>query len=193
MDASGQRVTVVRHGQTEWSASGRHTGRTDIELTEQGRHDAGVVGARLGTQTFDRVWTSPLRRAADTCALAGYGDVAEPMDDLVEWDYGDYEGLVRAEIVADTPGWQVWTHGAPGGESVAAVQTRVDAVVARLLDAPGHTLIFAHGHLLRALAAAWVELGITEGRRLLLDTAATGTLGWYHGRRALAVWNIAPR
>lgn len=190
MQTSTQQITVVRHGETEWSAAGRHTGRTDIALTEHGREEAAAVGGLLRGQQFDRVWTSPLRRAADTCALAGFGDRAEVYDDLVEWDYGAHEGQTRQEILADRPGWDVWTFGARDGESVAAMQARVDKVIARLLDAPGHTLIFAHGHLLRALAAAWIELPVIEGRRLLLDTAATGVLGWYHDRRALARWNV---
>lgn len=188
-----QRITVVRHGETEWSASGQHTGRTDIELTARGRESAGRTGELLRSEHFDRVWTSPLRRAYDTCALAGYADHAEVHDELVEWDYGDYEGLRRDEIVTQAPDWQVWTDGAPGGESVEQVQERVSGVVQQLRRLEGHTLLFAHGHLLRALAAAWVELSITEGRRLLLDTSAIGTLGWYHDRRALARWNVLPR
>lgn len=192
VDPSTQRITVVRHGATEWSESGQHTGRTDIGLIAEGEAAAGRTGAWLEPQRFDRVWVSPLRRAAETCALAGYGDVASVDDDLMEWDYGDYEGRTSADITREHPGWQVWTHGAPAGETVAQVQDRVDAVVRRLLDAPGHTLLFAHGHILRALAAAWIELPVTEGRRLLMDTAAVGVLGWYHGRRAVARWNVLP-
>lgn len=192
MQPASQQITVVRHGETEWSRAGRHTGRTDVALTEQGEANARRTGLALRDERFDRVWSSPLRRAADTCALAGFGDVATVYDDLVEWDYGEYEGRTRAEIIAGEPGWDVWTFGARGGESVDDLHRRVDGVVARLLDSPGHTLIFAHGHLLRALAAVWVELPITEGRRLLLDTAASGALGWYHDRRALIRWNVAP-
>lgn len=192
MSDPAQRITVVRHGETEWSAGGQHTGRTDIELTERGRQSARRTGEFLRSERFDRVWTSPLRRARDTCVLAGYGDHAEVRDDLMEWDYGDYEGLKRPEILAEVADWQVWTDGAPGGESVQQLQERVSGVVTALLERPGHTLIFAHGHLLRALAAAWVELPITEGRRVLLDTAAIGTLGWYHDRRALVRWNVLP-
>jgi probable phosphoglycerate mutase len=187
-----QLVVVVRHGETEWSATGRHTGITDIALTERGREDARAAGAWLGQMTFDRVWCSPLRRAHDTCTLAGYGEAAEIDADLGEWNYGEYEGLTRPEILAKDPGWLVWTHGAPGGESPEQVQERTDRVVSRLLDAGGRTLIFAHGHLLRALATRWVEQPVTEGRRLLLDTGAAGELGWYHGRRALARWNLVP-
>lgn len=189
---TGQRITVVRHGETEWSATGQHTGRTDIELTERGRESAKRTGALLRAEHYDRVWTSPLRRAHDTCALAGYADGARVHDELVEWDYGEYEGLTREQIVEQAPGWQVWTDGARGGESVDQLQQRVSGVVDELLSEDGHTLIFAHGHLLRALAAAWIELPITEGRRLLLDTAAVGGLGWYHDRRALARWNVLP-
>lgn len=191
-DVASQLITVVRHGATEWSETGQHTGRTDIPLTAAGEAAAARTGRWLDAQTFDRVWTSPLQRAARTCALAGYGDAADIHDDLVEWDYGEYEGRTSADIIEALPGWQVWTHGAPGGESVDDVQRRVDGVVDRLLGAPGHTLIFAHGHILRAVAAAWIELPVTEGRRLLLDTAAVGTLGWYHRRRALARWNVLP-
>ena len=185
-------IWIVRHGATEWSATGRHTGITDIALTERGREDARAAGAWLGQMTFDRVWCSPLRRAHDTCTLAGYGEAAEIDADLGEWNYGEYEGLTRPEILAKDPGWLVWTHGAPGGESPEQVQERTDRVVSRLLDAGGRTLIFAHGHLLRALATRWVEQPVTEGRRLLLDTGAAGELGWYHGRRALARWNLVP-
>ncbi|HSK92011.1 MAG TPA: histidine phosphatase family protein [Euzebyales bacterium] len=192
MSEATQLVVVVRHGETEWSATGRHTGATDIALTERGQRHARATGAWLAHTTFDRVWTSPLRRARDTCALAGFGGPAEVDGDLAEWDYGDYEGLTRAEIVTRDPHWLVWTHGAPGGESPAQVERRTDRVVSRLLAAPGRTLIFAHGHLLRALAARWIELPVSEGRRVLLDTAAVGELGWYHGRRALARWNLTP-
>lgn len=187
-----QTVVIVRHGRTEWSAAGRHTGRTDLSLIDEGRRGAADLGGWLAARSFDTVWTSPLRRAADTCALAGYGDHAEVIEDLVEWDYGELEGRTNAEIVAEQPGWQVWTHGAPGGETVAAVQRRVDRLVGRLLSLDDRVLIFGHGHLLRALAARWIELPVTEGRRLLLDTAASGELGWYHGRRALAHWNLGP-
>ncbi len=192
MSETRQLVVVVRHGETEWSATGRHTGITDIALTERGREDARAAGAWLGQMTFDRVWCSPLRRAHDTCTLAGYGEAAEIDADLGEWNYGEYEGLTRPEILAKDPDWLVWTHGAPGGESPEQVQERTDRVVSRLLDAGGRTLIFAHGHLLRALATRWVEQPVTEGRRLLLDTGAAGELGWYHGRRALARWNLVP-
>jgi broad specificity phosphatase PhoE len=192
MTEDTQRIVVVRHGETEWSRTGRHTGRTDVPLTDGGRHDAQRVGQWLGTETFDRVLTSPLQRAADTCALAGFGEVAEVDPTLVEWDYGEYEGRRSEEILAEQPDWQIWTHGAAEGETVERMQGRVTEVCERLLDLDGRTLVFAHGHFLRALAAAWIELPVTEGRRLLLDTGATGELGWYHRRRALANWNVRP-
>ena len=192
MRGSDQRIMVVRHGQTTWSKSGQHTGRTDVALTTRGEDDARRVGAWLHRQHFDRVFTSPLRRAADTCEKAGYGDVAQVDADLVEWDYGEYEGRTTAEVMAEEPNWQIWTHGATQGESVEQMQRRVETVRDRLLDLGGRTLIFAHGHMLRALAAAWIELPVTEGRRVLLDTGAVGELGWYHERRALALWNYTP-
>lgn len=164
----------MRHGTTEWSRTGRHTGLTDIALTAAGEQAAPEapgprgVGRYPADQSFDRVWTSPLARAAATCRLAGRGDEAVVHDDLGRVELGSYEGRTTHEIVEDRPGWQVWTHGAPGGESVDDVQRRVDGIVARLLDDPGRTLVFAHGHLLRALPAAWIELPVTEGRRLLV-------------------------
>jgi probable phosphoglycerate mutase len=192
MESSPGRVVVVRHGETEWSRTGRHTGRTDVALTTRGRKDAALAGEWLGGQRFDRVLTSPLRRAADTCELAGYGDVAEAVDDLVEWDYGEHEGRTSDEILSQDPDWQIWTRGAETGESVEQMQQRVTRLNERVLSFEGRTLIFAHGHLLRALAAAWIQLPVTEGRRLLLDTGAVGELGWYHRRRALAHWNLTP-
>ena len=192
MSEERQRITVVRHGQTEWSRSGQHTGRSNIALTRDGEEDAKRVGAWLRGRTFDNVCTSPLKRAADTCALAGYGDVAEVVDDLMEWDYGEYEGRTNAEVVAEQADWQIWTHGSNEGESVYQMETRVRGVTRWLLDLEGSTLLFAHGHFLRALAASWMELPVTEGRRVLLDTGAIGELGWYHGRRALARWTFTP-
>ena len=185
----GRRVVLVRHAQTAWSLTGRHTGRTDLELTDAGRDRAAAVGARLAGWRFDRVLTSPLRRAQHTCELAGFGARAAVRDDLAEWDYGDYEGRTTADVRRDDPTWNLWADGAPGGESPADVQQRADRVVAELAAADGDTVVFSHGHLLRALAARWLALPVATGGRLLLGTAAICVLG--HGRdgRALHTWN----
>lgn len=190
--SSDQRIMMIRHGETEWSKTGQHTGRSDIALTDNGQEDARRLGRWLEGQSFDHVFTSPLRRAADTCELAGWKDQAEVYDDIMEWDYGEYEGRTSKEVMAEDPDWQIWTHGSTEGESVEQMQTRVEGVCERLLNLEGQTLIFAHGHLLRALAASWIELSVTEGRRLLLDTGAVSELGWYHERRALSLWNYTP-
>lgn len=185
-------ITVVRHGATEWSKTGQHTGRSNIPLTPDGEEDAKKLGVWLDGREFDNVYTSPLKRAQDTCNLAGWGDRAIVHDDLMEWDYGEFEGRTNAEVVAERPNWQIWTHGSHEGETVYQMETRIRRVTQWLLDHEGTTLLFAHGHFLRALAASWMELPVTEGRRVLLDTGAVGELGWYHGRRALARWNFTP-
>lgn len=183
-------IVLARHGETSWSAKGRHTGRTDVPLTERGEAQARKLRATLAGRGFTAVWSSPLSRARETCRLAGLSG-AEIVADLVEWDYGEAEGRTTAELRQTQPDWSIWTHGAPGGESVDAVSTRVDRVVARLLEAEGEVAVVAHGHVLRALAARWLELPVLEGRRLPLETGAIGELGWDHGARALASWNLA--
>jgi probable phosphoglycerate mutase len=182
-------VWLVRHGETEWSASGRHTGTTDIPLTERGRAAARDLRQMLTTADIDAVLTSPLQRARDTCSLAGMGDTAEVVDDLREWDYGDYEGRTTADIRAERPGWTVWHDGCPGGETAADVGVRADRVVARLLTHDGAAAVFAHGHLLRVLAARWVGLPPEDGARLALDTAAVSLLGWEREQAVLRQWN----
>jgi broad specificity phosphatase PhoE len=185
----GARAWLARHGETAWSAFGRHTGRTDIPLSDRGRREAGLLGARLGAQRFVRVFTSPLRRAADTCRLAGFGDVAEPRDDLVEWDYGAYEGRTTPEIRAERPGWLLWTDGASGGESAAEVGVRADRMLAELRGIDGDVAVFAHGHVLRVLAARWLGLPPSEGRLLALGTTAIGVLGYERGLPVILNWN----
>lgn len=182
-------LVVVRHGETSWSAAGRHTGRTDVPLTARGEAQARSLGPALAGRRFTAVLSSPLTRARDTCRLAGLPG-AEIIDDLAEWDYGDAEGRTTWQMRQERPGWSIWTHGAPGGESADALSTRVDRVLARLLDGHGEVAVVSHGHLLRALAARWLELPVVEGRRLPLETGATGELGWDHGTRALAAWNV---
>jgi probable phosphoglycerate mutase len=180
---------LVRHGETEWSGLGRHTGRNDIPLTERGRGEAGLLAARLGTRRFARVFTSPLRRAADTCRLAGFGDIAEVRDDLMEWDYGVYEGLTTLEIRTERPGWLLWADGAPGGESAADVGVRADRMVAELRRIDDDVAVFAHGHVLRLLAARWLGLPPSEGRLLALGTTAISVLGYEREVPAIVRWN----
>lgn len=182
-------IWLLRHGETPWSLAGRHTGRTDIALTPRGELQAEALGRRIGGRAFARVWTSPLRRAHDTCRIAGYGDVAETDDDLQEWDYGGYEGRTTADIRLERPGWTIWEAGAPDGEDAAAVGARVERVLARALAAGGDVALFAHGHLLRALAARWLGWPVAAGGALALDTASVCVLGFERERRVLRAWN----
>jgi len=191
-EASPGCLVVVRHGETAWSRSGRHTGRTDVPLTADGQAQARALRAILAGRRFSAVWTSPLARAAATAALAGFGDRAQPMADLEEWDYGAYEGVTTAEIRRGRPGWSLWDDGVEGGESLAAVGERADRVVAAARRQPGDTLVFAHGHLLRVLAARWLGLAPVAGRFFVLGAARVGELGWEHGGPALLSWNLAP-
>ncbi len=179
---------LVRHGATEWSMSGRHTSATDLPLLPEGEEVARGLGARLAGQTFAEVLTSPLQRARRTAELAGYAG-AEPTADLREWGYGDYEGRTTAEIRAEVPDWTVWTHPCPGGESGADVAARCDRVVTRILAAPGPVLVFAHGHLLRALAARWLGLPVADGRLFRLDTATVSEVGHERETPVLLRWN----
>jgi broad specificity phosphatase PhoE len=182
-------VWLLRHGATEWSEDGRHTGRTDIPLSPSGRAQARAVGHLLDGRLFSLVLVSPLGRARDTCRLAGYGDQAEVDEDLGEWDYGDHEGVTTATIRETDPGWTVWTGTCPGGESMAQVADRADRVIARAMAAPGDVALFAHGHILRVLAARWCELDPIEGRRLPLDTGTVNVLGWEHEYPVIRRWN----
>lgn len=182
-------VVVVRHAATEWSQAGRHTGRTDLPLTEAGREAALRIAQRLAPHDFERVLTSPLQRARETCELCGLSDGAQVLGQLAEWDYGEYEGLTSVEIRRRRPGWSLWLDGCPGGESAAEVGARADVVIAQLLPLSGRVAIFAHGHVLRVLAARWIEAQPKLGARLMLGTAALGSLGFEHGQRALKRWN----
>ncbi|MGN6130695.1 MAG: histidine phosphatase family protein [Nocardioidaceae bacterium] len=180
-------VWLVRHGETEWSRDHRHTSRTDIPLTGNGEAAARALAGRLDAMTFDAVLTSPRCRARRTAELAGFPD-ARVEDGLVEWDYGDYEGVTTEEIRRDVPGWSVWTHGSPGGESAAQVTQRLDRVVQQLRGA-GRVLVFAHGHSLRALAARWTGQPVADGRFLRLDTATLSTLGYERETPVILRWN----
>jgi broad specificity phosphatase PhoE len=184
-------ATLVRHGETEWSASGRHTGRTDIPLTEEGERRARGLSHRLKGAAFDRVFTSPLQRAARTCALAGFGDRAVVDADLLEWNYGDYEGRTTQDIQASHPGWRLFRDGCPNGESAADVGARADRVIARLRAADDRAILFSSGHILRVLAARWLSLEPSEGRLFMLGTASVSVLGYEHdkGEPAVQLWN----
>nr|WP_324290011.1 histidine phosphatase family protein [Pyxidicoccus sp. MSG2] len=176
MKTRGPQVVLVRHGETVWSRSGQHTGRTDVPLLEDGRKMAGLLATPLEEWRFAEVWTSPLSRAAETCALAGFGDVAKRRPDLMEWDYGDYEGRTGDEIRAERPGWALWKDGVPNGETAAQVGARVDGVIADACAVNGDVLIFAHGHLLRVLAARWLGLPPERGCLFMLGTASISVL-----------------
>jgi broad specificity phosphatase PhoE len=183
-------VYLVRHGETEWSKSGRHTGRTDLPLTPKGDANARALRGRLAGTAFDRVLTSPLQRAARTAKLAGF--TATPDPDLMEWDYGDYEGLTSAEIRANRPGWDLFLEGCPGGESVQQITQRADRIATRLKGQSGCVLVFAHGHLLRVLAARWVGQPVQFAQALLLSTSSVSTLGFGHhtiDEPAILLWN----
>jgi probable phosphoglycerate mutase len=180
---------LVRHGETEWSRSGRHTGRTDIPLTERGREQARAAGRLLDGREIARVLVSPLERARETARLAGFGGTAEVCEDLREFDYGDYEGRTTADIRREAPGWLIWTGPAPGGETLERVATRADRVIERIDSAPGSLVLFAHGHLLRILMARWCGLAPIEGRRFALETATLTVLGWEHEYRTIRLLN----
>ena len=186
---SQSEVVLIRHGETEWSRDGRHTGRTDVPLTEVGQEGAMRLGARLGGWHFTRVFASPLGRALDTCRLAGYGDIVEVREDLVEWDYGAYEGRTTKDIRGERPQWSLWTEGVPGGEEADDVGERADRIVDELRQVGGHVAVFAHGHVLRVLAARWVSLPPTEGRIFALRTAAICVLGYERETPVIVRWN----
>lgn len=188
-DGGHNQAWLVRHGATEWSRDGRHTGRTDLPLLPEGEDEARAAGKLLQGLDLSLVLTSPLSRARRTCELAGLGDEAVVDDDLQEWDYGDYEGFTTAQIRRTVPGWTVWTGPCPGGETPEQVGARADRVIARVLAADGDVALFAHGHLLRVLTARWCELDPTEGRRFVLETATVSQLGWEHEYRAVRLWN----
>jgi broad specificity phosphatase PhoE len=182
-------IVLVRHGETEWSRAGRHTGRTDVPLTEEGRRQASALGAALRQRPFALVLTSPLSRAKETCRLAGYGEVAKERAELLEWDYGEYEGRTTDEIREERPGWTLWRDGVPGGETLDEVGVRTDRVIAELRSAGGDAAVFAHMHLLRVLAARWLGLAPTEGRLFALDTATISVLGWQRETAVVRLWN----
>ena len=190
MSSSGRYLVLLRHGETEWTISGRHTGRSDIELTEAGRAEARAAGRRLEGMKFDRVVTSPMHRAVETCRLAGFGDGATTDDALMEWDYGEYEGITTAEIQETVPDWSLFVQGCPGGESAADVGARVDPLVDAAREGKGNWLFAAHGHVLRVVGARWVGLPPEDGVMLNLGTAAVCFLGFEHDRPVITHWNL---
>lgn len=185
-------IWLVRHGQTEWSLSGAHTGRTDIPLTDEGRRLAAGLGNLLGGRRFGVVLSSPRSRALETCRLAGYGDTVQLDDNLQEWDYGDYEGLTTAAIRQQNPAWSLWRDGVPHGESIEQVAVRAEAVLARVMSAEGNAVLFAHGHLLRILTACWLELPPSDARLFALGTASVSTLGYERETAVISRWNLSP-
>jgi broad specificity phosphatase PhoE len=182
-------VVLVRHGDTEWSSSGRHTSYTDVPLTALGRDQARSLAGRLAGIEFTLILTSARQRAQETGELAGFGDRGEVTDDLAEWDYGEYEGRTTAEIRAEVPDWTIFTHGAPGGETAEQVAARADRVLARAEAAGGVVAMFSHGHFLRVLGARWIGLSAPDGALLGLDTATLSFLGRERAQHVLRVWN----
>jgi broad specificity phosphatase PhoE len=182
-------IVLARHGETEWSRDRRHTGRTDIPLTENGRRQAAILRDAFAGRRFARVLSSPLSRALETCREAGLGDQAELTTDLCEWDYGEYEGITTAEIREGRPGWYLWRDGCPGGETAEDVGRRVDRVLGSLADLDGDAAVFAHGHVLRVLTARWLGLGPENGALFKLDTGTLSELGYERETRVITRWN----
>lgn len=189
MERDAQRIYLIRHGETEWSRAGKHTGLTDVALTEQGRQTARLLEPVLAREKIESVFTSPLQRARETCALAGLQEFAAVEPDLMEWNYGEYEGLTTKEIQSARPGWSVFHHGCPGGESPEQVSARADRIIAKVRASDGNVALFAHGHILRVFAARWIDLPPRYGEHLLLDTATVCVLGYYYDVPALKIWN----
>ncbi len=189
MERDSQKIYLVRHGETEWSRAGKHTGVTDVELTERGRETARSLKSVLARESFVSVLSSPLHRARETCRLAGLQESAAVETDLMEWNYGAYDGLTTKEIQSLRPGWSVFHHGCPGGETPEQVAARADRVVAKVRASSGNVALFAHGHILRVFAARWINLPPSFGEHLLLDTATVCVLGYYYDTPALKIWN----
>jgi probable phosphoglycerate mutase len=188
----GSELWLIRHGETQWSAAGRHTGRTDIPLAPSGERQGAALGRHLAGRPFVLVLCSPLQRARETCRLAGYAGAATFTDELQEWDYGDYEGLTTNEIRNQVHGWSIWTGGVPGGETVVQVGCRAGRVIEQALSAGGKVAVFAHGHILRVLTACWLRLPPDAGRLFALDTASLSVLGYERETRVITLWNQYP-
>ena len=186
-----RQLWLLRHGATEWALNGRHTGSTDLPLLPEGEAEARALGPVLSQQTFAAVFSSPLQRAQRTCELAGLGDQMQICDDIIEWNYGDYEGITTATIRETVPDWTVWSHGCPKGENAQQVEVRCANAISTALAVPGEgdVALFAHGHILRALAGTWLGLGAAGGQLLSLGTASVSILGWERETRAIQRWN----
>lgn len=193
MNKSLQQTYLVRHGETEWSLSGQHTGITDLPLTEKGRKMAKQFEPLFAKMSFALVLTSPLKRARTTCELAGLDGQAKVDRDLMEWNYGGYEGLTSKQIREKSPGWMIFSDGCPGGETPEQVQIRADRVIAKIRAADGNVLLFGHGHILRVLTARWLGFPITAGCHFMLDTATLSVLSYYQGFPAVKQWNTPLR
>ena len=183
------KLWLIRHGETQWTATGLHTGRTDIPLAPSGGRQGEALGRLLAGRSFVLVLCSPLQRARETCRLAGYAGVATFTDDLLEWDYGAYEGRTTSEIRNEVHGWSIWTGGVPAGETAEQVGSRAERVITQALSVRGEVALFAHGHILRVLTACWLGLPPDAGRLLALDTASLSVLGYEHETRVITVWN----
>jgi probable phosphoglycerate mutase len=180
-------IWLIRHGETEWSKSGQHTSRTDLPLTEEGEKRAAALGRALAGRTFGKVFASPMKRARDTARLAGFDP--EILEDLREWDYGQYEGLTSAQIHETCPGWTIWNGATPGGETGAQIAARTDRVIERAVSVGKPVALFAHGHVLRVLGARWLGMAAEAGKYYALSTATMSVLGYEHEQRVLKVWN----
>lgn len=189
MSNEQQKVYLLRHGETEWSLNGRHTGVTDIPLTENGRRIARQLQPILAREKFALVLTSPLQRARETCELAGLGTLASIDRDLMEWNYGEYEGVTTEQIRQTSPNWSIFRDGCPGGESPLEIGARADRIVAKVRAVDGNVALFAHGHILRVLATRWINLAVSYGEHFLLDTATLNVLGYYREASAFKIWN----
>ena len=189
-----RQLWLLRHGATEWALNGRHTGSTDLPLLPEGEAEARALSPVLSQQHFAAVFSSPLQRARRTCELAGLGDQMQICDDIIEWNYGDYEGITTATIRESIPDWTVWSHGCPNGEAPPQVEARCARAISTALAIPGDgdVALFAHGHILRALAGTWLGLGAAGGQLLRLGTASVSILGWERETRAIQRWNNAP-
>jgi probable phosphoglycerate mutase len=189
-EAKHSQIWLIRHGETDWSKSGQHTSRTDLPLTTEGEKRAVTLGGVLKGRSFAQVFASPMKRAQDTARLAGYTPTI--VDDLREWDYGKYEGLTSADIHKEVPGWTIWNGAVPGGETGVQIAVRADRVLERAVAAGGDVALFAHGHILRVVAARWLGMAAEAGKYFALGTATMSVLGYEHEQHVLSVWNDSP-